>query len=278
MLKFDIIIPYNNMTNTLIMQLYNTLYQQTIINNCHIIFISDDSHNETEILNMFQNERFVNITFLSLPSRAGFGAARNLGLQYCKAEYILFLDSNYYFKEKNSLEQLYAKLNDSKADVLFHKAYCNINNFYNMQIVIKQQYLNNLNIQFPTIFIGESLIFQAIIEDQSTNKNIIYDINQYYVHDLKNNCSIINEISDDEINLCLSIAYLFLSQFLNNKQRAQQFLNKFNNICIDSRIKCITKESLQSLIKQYYNNIYVYPSILFLILYEQNEEYNEYFI
>ena len=60
-MKIDIIIPFYKVTKDMVTQLYNTIIQQTIISDCHIIFISDNSPNENLIINQFKNTK-LNLT------------------------------------------------------------------------------------------------------------------------------------------------------------------------------------------------------------------------
>jgi len=53
--KMDIIIPYYLITDEQLNSLYNTLIQQTIIHDCMIYFISDNSPNEQKVLDRFYN-------------------------------------------------------------------------------------------------------------------------------------------------------------------------------------------------------------------------------
>ena len=100
MIKFSIIIPAYNVEkyieNTL-----ESIYKQTYAN-YEIIVIDDCSTDKTfQIL-----EEHKDIKLLKTKVNSRQGAARNIGLENCTGDYILFLDSDDTFFDSNVLEEL----------------------------------------------------------------------------------------------------------------------------------------------------------------------------
>ena len=104
--KIDIIIPYYHITEEQVNQLYNTLSSQTIINECCIYLISDDSPNDDLILKKFYNNG-LNVFFYRLAENSGPGVARQLGIDNSYNPYFFCLDSDDNFTVSNALELLY---------------------------------------------------------------------------------------------------------------------------------------------------------------------------
>lgn len=187
-MKFNIIIPYYNMDEIICNQLYNTLFNQSIINECNIILISDNSFGEDLVKEKFKN--FPNTFFERNEIRSGAGVARNKGINlHLSGAYTLFLDADDYFINSECLLNIYKELEESNANILYHIAYSDLeqdNLIRKLQIVIKSDFLYAEDFKFLPLFMNEFLIFQAIL---SSNKGSIikYSEYNYVIYKLKDN-------------------------------------------------------------------------------------------
>ena len=97
-IKYSIVVPNYNKAEY-IEECLNSILNQTY-NNYEIIVIDDgSSDNSLEIINQFDVK-------LLKTNRLQAGGARNLGLQYCTGDYIIFLDSDDYLSSEDVLEKL----------------------------------------------------------------------------------------------------------------------------------------------------------------------------
>ena len=104
--KMDIIIPYYQVTEQQRLDLFNSLKNQTIIRDCVIYLISDNSPNEQEMFQTFFGQD-LNVIFLKNQTRMGPGEARNNGIKHSYNQNILCFDADDYFISNDALEKLY---------------------------------------------------------------------------------------------------------------------------------------------------------------------------
>lgn len=112
---FTVIIPVCNVANYLTQCVDSVLKQD--FKHYEVILINDGSTDESgKICDEFakQDTRIVVIH----QKNKGLSAARNMGIENAKGEYILFLDSDDYWHDSNVLNIIYSRLNVSNADVL----------------------------------------------------------------------------------------------------------------------------------------------------------------
>jgi len=114
MIKFSIIIPAYN-AEKYIEQTLESIYNQTY-ENFEIIVIDDCSVDKTyQIL-----QKHENIKLFKTEVNSRQGTARNIGLDNCKGDYVLFLDSDDTFFDENVLENLKNKINeDNHPDIVY---------------------------------------------------------------------------------------------------------------------------------------------------------------
>ena len=87
-IKFSIIIPAYNCENY-ISKCLESIFNQSY-KNFEVIVVDDCSTDKTfEIL-----KKYTNIKLLSTPVNSRQGTARNIGLDVCTGDYILFVDSD----------------------------------------------------------------------------------------------------------------------------------------------------------------------------------------
>lgn len=189
--KIDIIIPYYELTVEQLEHLAKTLLSQTIINDCIIYFISDNSPIESSIIDLFYNIPKLNCVFLKNKNRMGPGAARNKGLENSYNKYKFFLDADDYFLVNNALETLYNNMENNDFDFIRFEAFSNLeNDIANKSCYfIKKDFLDKNNIKFYNLFFGEDYLFSYELYNQ---KNVKYlelnnKENLYYVYAKKDN-------------------------------------------------------------------------------------------
>lgn len=108
--KFTVIIPVYNVAAYLAKCIDSVLKQE--FKQYEVILIDDGSTDESgTICDKFaeQDKRIVVIH----QKNKGLSAARNIGIENAKGEYILFLDSDDYWHDSSALNIIYSRLNVS---------------------------------------------------------------------------------------------------------------------------------------------------------------------
>lgn len=237
---FNIIIPYYNLTSDQIKQLYNTLDSQSIIEYCNIILVSDNSISENEVKQIFASFKY-NLIFDRNNDRLGPGVARNQGLKYLNESiYTLFLDADDYFNNEYSLESLYNELKASKNELLYFWCKSDENpDCKKLSCVVSNNYLIQSQIKFPPFFMGETQVFQVLLDDYFNN-NVSLSENNYIIYGLKNNKNhLLKEISNyNEIifNFCNALPYLVLLHTINNNTRIEEFIKRYLDFYYNSPV------------------------------------------
>jgi glycosyltransferase involved in cell wall biosynthesis len=117
--KLSIIIPIYNAKNTIV-RCVNSILNQTFID-MEVIFVDDCSHDDS--IRIIQNQiaehpRKNMFCFAKTPVNSGPGAARNIGLQMAKGEYVAFVDSDDWL-DPDMYSALYEKANQHSADLCY---------------------------------------------------------------------------------------------------------------------------------------------------------------
>ena len=102
MKKVSVIIPFYNQEVNLLKQAIDSVLMQTL-SDIEIICIDDGSDNK-ECSNFLKN--YTNINLIET-RHLGSGHARNVGIKHSTAENIMFLDSDDFYPEKDTIEKLY---------------------------------------------------------------------------------------------------------------------------------------------------------------------------
>lgn len=183
--KIDIIIPHYNINEKIASVLINTLMNQTIINECTVYFISDDSPNERDLIKYLPIE--LNYVLLKNKENLGPGATRNLGFEHSYNKYVLFLDADDYFCSETALEDLYNKAESENYDIVKFMMYANNESDSNKwNFLLNRNFLNNHNIKFNNLFFGEDLVFYANLMSKNAhiynynNKNNLFAVYNKY--------------------------------------------------------------------------------------------------
>ncbi len=244
-MEISIVMPMYNGEKTIKKTLDN-LYKQTF-DNFELIIIDDGSTDDSvSIVNKYISyNKINNIKLLSI-NNSGVSIARNVGISISTGKYIIFLDSDDFFKS-NMLEDMFNNLESTGADICisgFEYLYDdNIRNklmlpleggLYNSDNFIKKQlislydnklincvgnkmYKSNLikdnNILFRKNYnINEDLIFAIETIDKAKmiyiNKNYYY---MYYQHDIGK--SLVFKYNDNGIDTCIDFMNVFVSYY-----------------------------------------------------------------
>lgn len=113
-IKISVIIPVYNAERYLRECLDSVSFQ--LLEDIEILCIDDGSRDGSlRILNSYaeKDKRFL----IFKQNNCGAGAARNLGIEKARGEYISFLDADDLYPDENVLSRLYQKANENNADI-----------------------------------------------------------------------------------------------------------------------------------------------------------------
>lgn len=231
--KIDIIIPYYQITDEQLNTLHLSLLQQTIIKDCMIYFISDNSPDEQKVLNRFYNCQDLNCIFLKNETQQGPGVARNKGIKSSSNKYLYFLDSDDYFFDPYSLEQYYNFMLKTDYDILAVKR----QNIYHQKLkqldyICSREFIIKHNILFGEYFIHEDLLFTYQLE--LNNAKIFYSGFNGIIYNQNNQNSLSSTTSIEEAIISKYFTLYKLCQ-LNltsdyQKSRIEYYLNFYSDI------------------------------------------------
>lgn len=170
-----------------------SLSKQTI-KEFEVLLVRDHVEEETDqIVAKFQDK--MDITVIDSEKHSGVSAARNLGIQKAKQEYLYFLDSDDYIQD-NTLEQLIRKMDDEKADAVYGTTKYTWLNYHNFFITKEPEYavqeycgdwkkdLILCRPEFPLITVCNILMKKEVLFDE--NLRIFSDLP--YLSGVVNNC------------------------------------------------------------------------------------------
>lgn len=198
--KIDIIIPYYILSIKEIQRLFQTLNQQSIIQDCMIYLISDNSPNEKAVINIAQDFKNLNIIFLKNEIRSGPGAARNKGIKYSSNKYIFFLDSDDYLFDPLSLEKIYNIISASNYDIItINRQLENHIKLNQVDYLCKKDFLIKNNIYFGNYFIHEDLFFAYQL--QLNHARICKSEYNGVIYNQNNNFNISSMVNTNEVVL-----------------------------------------------------------------------------
>ncbi|MTN46358.1 glycosyltransferase [Turicibacter sanguinis] len=172
-LKISVVVPIYNVENYLDKCLYS-LYEQTF-KNFEVICVNDGSLDKSEeIIDKYielNNNIFKKINKIN----GGLSDARNVGLDYCKGQYVMFLDSDDWI-EKECLEDMLSLLEETDSDVVV----CGINN-----VTLAGKILNKCCLFEKKIISKEELLLQSnsaanILFKRSLFEEIRFPLNKWF--------------------------------------------------------------------------------------------------
>ena len=146
--KISIIIPVYNVEKYLA-ECLDSLINQTL-KDIEILCIDDGSKdNSLEILNEYaaKDDRIK----VFAQKNSGPGAARNLGIQHAKGEYLTFVDSDDWLKE-NAMEVVYNCAIEKNTDMLFFSGINYYDEFYQETVFLKNVIVDKELINFENSY------------------------------------------------------------------------------------------------------------------------------
>ncbi len=181
-IKFSIIIPTYNSENFIANCLKSLILQHSERYSFEILIIDDCSSDKTiDKINEFKMK--LPITILSTKINSGPGVARNIGLENCKGEWILFLDSDDSLL-MNALEILNEYINSNKEldivgfnwkyDVSSTVMYGKIGGRYDSKSLFKAK--QDLISDYLSLGMDGSVIYTAIRRDLILQNNLKFSL------------------------------------------------------------------------------------------------------
>ena len=237
--KIDLIIPYYIIDYNQVIKLYNTLLSQSIIRECVVYLISDNSPYEKQVMEIFDQAPFTCV-YLKTDRRRGPGGARNKGIENSYNKYFICWDSDDYFNSNDTLELLYNDIKSNNYDFITYRLVSDENDNENKQgYVCKRDFIEYNNIRYLELYQGEDYIFSltcGCLADANKTSNTYSENNDLCIYGLNdNNTNIRSMLSDDLLpyQICsLVIAFSVLSQLaekgMNNAK--QQTISNFERI------------------------------------------------
>lgn len=116
--KFSIIIPVYNVEDYL-EQCYDSIINQNF-KNFEIIIVADNSSSDKSIAISEKYCRIYSNMEMHRRGHYGLGDARNYGIQYAKGEYLIFVDSDDFWKDRDFLRTLNTHISSLPEFVVFH--------------------------------------------------------------------------------------------------------------------------------------------------------------
>ncbi|MGF6375090.1 glycosyltransferase involved in cell wall biosynthesis [Clostridiales Family XIII bacterium PM5-7] len=210
--KIDIIVPFYNLTNEIILQLMDTLASQTIIDDCVVYMISDGDPREADIYSAFDRE-FINCVMLKNEVRGGPGVARNKALECCYGEYIYFLDADDRFADSDSLERLYEFAKDGQYEIVTHEVIVedkhHESNLSDDRNITRNFYLGDFirenKILFPPLHFGEDGYLANLAQHHKAREGFIPYKAYVYNKNINSEKACRNDYSDSDVMICTMI-------------------------------------------------------------------------
>lgn len=212
--KIDLIIPYYNENISQLYQLKENLLKQTIINECAIYLISDNSKMDLGVFKTFAGYKTLHCTFLRNEENTGPGGVRNKGIQNSYNKYILFLDADCSFIKNTALEEIYEKMENANLDLLSWINYSSTKNKNQQGFCVNRQLIKNNNLYYKNIRFGEDFEYYIRLSC-AVNKNKFLNLqNNKNIFIEYNTTAMSNNITSTFINYDKTHFSLFTSGFL----------------------------------------------------------------
>lgn len=173
-LEFSIIIPIYNVERYL-KKCVESVLSQTV-QNYEIILVDDGSPDNCGIIcdHLAQENNRIKVIH---KENGGLSSARNAGINIANGKYLIFLDSDDYWDDKNALYNISNQLEETDADVLVFpaKRYYEENNKYTyiLNLEVDRKQVTN-NDKFSAIkYLLENNIYRAAAWNKVVRKSIV---------------------------------------------------------------------------------------------------------
>lgn len=253
--KIDIIIPYYMVNDNVLKQLYTTLTEQTIIEDCICYFIcSNNSPDEKTVIDFFKNTN-LNCVFLKTFEAGGPGVARQVGIDHSFNPFILTLDVDDYFLKTTTLEEIYNLITSKQRDAIFYKMLRDDQDLSFLKTsedltlldkkiyskkdgIYRRQFLKQKKIRYSNLQIGEDYLFYHTIGMYGKRNPAIEESNYIGgIYSVKNNTSTILPLFNNRFNMmlakllskCITLITCLKIKTLNNCGD-QLLINEINEI------------------------------------------------
>ncbi len=264
-MKISVIIPVFN-TQEYIRQCLGSVLSQTNINDIEIIIVNDGSTDSSLEICKEYCDKYSNILLLDEENQ-GAANARNIGLQNATGEYIVFLDSDDFYENENTLFKLYNQIiKNENAIVTFNykRYYQNSKSFSKPMLtcdyisdtstlieknlftsspcmkMIKKEFLISNSITFEKGILSEDIEWNAKVL-LAANK-IIYIGDVFYIYRLREN-SVTTSISKKHIeNLIYIIKKLEKNADKNNTDYMAYTAFQYCTLLINFRLANVDKD------------------------------------
>ena len=246
---FRIVIPTFN-SEKFLSRCLNSILQQTFVRYKIIIVDDKSTDNTCKLIKEFQ-EKHKSIIFEQLSRKKYGGGARNAALKYCKdAQYTIFLDSDDYYYENTSLQNLYEIIVKNNYPDLIKCAYQQIQNDQSLVYKFRGKELKDVvHLCSPGTSCIKTSICPDFIENRIRFNDVVwslraYDVSKslaimekplfvYKIGDNPNSCQHAN-IDQKRID-----AIFQLIEDLNNEQFTKQCVIEQKNLIIKAKQKQI---------------------------------------
>ena len=174
MIKFDIIVPVYNIENYLPICVDSVL-QQTY--QAFDLLLVDDGSTDNSASICDEYEKLDKRIKVVHKRNAGLSSARNVGLSIATGTYIVFLDGDDYWDDKNALQCIYERLNQSMADVILFpaKKYYEADNKYvlTQKNAVERDIIVNKDLNKSISYMIKNNIYRAAAWNKIVKKSII---------------------------------------------------------------------------------------------------------
>lgn len=239
--KIDIIIPFYTVNKIYFQKCLDSVFKQSIINDCVIYLISDNSPDKRYVYEFYKTyNKIYNIILLDTQkTKSGPASARTLGINNSFNKYFFCLDSDDYFYDNEALENLYIYAENNNYGIVNGQTY-DKNEFihdahsylYNREFFIKNnfsygKFIYNedrfLSLQIFNFYNGViPFLEQPIYVYNRNNESMGKDINFLYM----------------TINELIVFTYFYRRYLTNKKYEDNHFIFEhiFNKIIVNLSI------------------------------------------
>lgn len=161
--KMDIIIPYYKIKLPLVDRLINSLKEQTIINDCVIYIVSDNSPVDRFVIEKFKQSG-LNFIYLRNLINCGPGTARNHAIENSFNKYLYFFDMDDYFIKPTALEDAYNAIQNLDGVFVLKESQFNKNAIHVHDTCISREFMEKMNLKYRDVYCHEDDIVSSTLQ------------------------------------------------------------------------------------------------------------------